>query len=146
MVHQFEMYYANEYLEEIAADFAAILNLNYDEKDVEAASKERDRCSLKNLLLLKREGCLLCIDCNDRDFIMPLVVICQDNDADKMKAAMLKWDNKIREEYYQKLTEEIVDVYHVKDGTTLLSEIEGFYHIAIFDKEEIGVKSKIWPS
>lgn len=33
-------------------DFATILNLNYDEKDVEAALKERDRCSLKNLLLL----------------------------------------------------------------------------------------------
>lgn len=146
MVHQFEMYYSNEYLEEIVADFAAILNLNYDEKDVEAASKERDRCSLKNLLLLKREGCLLCIDCNDRDFIMPLVVICQDNDADQMKAAMLKWDNKIREEYYQKLTEEIVDVYHVKDGTTLLSEIESFYHIAICYKEEISVKSKTSPS
>lgn len=55
-------------------------------------------------------------------------------------------DNKIREEYYQKLTEEIVDVYHVKDGTTLLSEIEGFYHIAIFDQKEVCVKSKISPS
>lgn len=136
MLHQFEMYYANEYLEEIVADIAAILNLNYDEKDVEAASKERDRCSLKNLLLLKRDGCLLCIDCNDRDFIMPLVVICQDNDVDQIKVAMLKWDNKIRDEYYQKLTEEIVDVYHVKDGTTLLSEIERFYHIIICDQEE----------
>lgn len=47
MIHQFEMYYANEYLEEIVEDLAAVLGLTYDEKDVEAASKERDRCSLK---------------------------------------------------------------------------------------------------
>ena len=65
---------------------------------------------------------------------MPLVVICQDNDADKIKAAMLEWDNKMRDEYYQELTEEIVDVYNVKDGSTLLSEIESFYHISIFDE------------
>ena len=134
MIHQFEMYYANEYLEEIVADFAAVLSLKYDEKDVEIASKERDRCSLKNIFILKREGCLLCIDCNDRDFIMPLVVICQDSDIDKIKAVMLEWDNKMREEYYQELTEEIVDVYNITDGSTLLSEIESFYHISIYNQ------------
>lgn len=141
MIHQFEMYYANEYLEEIVADFAAVLDLAYDEKDVEAASAERDRCSLKNIFILKREGCILCIDCNDRDFIMPLVVMCQDSDADKIKPLMLAWDNKMREEYDQKLTKEIVDVYHVKDGSTLLSEIETFYHISIYDKF-INIKEK----
>ena len=134
MIHQFEMYYANEYLEEIVADFAAVLSLKYDEKDVEIASKERDRCSLKNIFILKREGCLLCIDCNDRDFIMPLVVICQDSDIDKIKAVMLEWDNKMREEYYQELTEEIVDVYNITDGSTLRSEIESFYHISIYNQ------------
>ena len=134
MIHQFEMYYANEYLEEIVADLAAVLSLKYDEKDVEIASKERDRCSLKNIFILKREGCLLCIDCNDRDFIMPLVVICQDSDIDKIKAVMLEWDNKMREEYYQELTEEIVDVYNITNGSTLLSEIESFYHISIYNQ------------
>ena len=133
MIHQFEMYYENEYLEEIVSDLTAVLGLTYDEKDVEAASKERDRCSLKNIIILKREDCLLCIDCNDRDFIMPLVVMCQDSDVDQIKSLMLAWDNKMREEYYQKLTEEIVDVYNVKDGSTLLSEIESFYHISIYD-------------
>lgn len=76
----------------------------------------------------------MCVDCNARDFIMPLVVMCQDSDVDQIKPLMLAWDNKMREEYYQKLTEEIVDVYNVKDGSTLLSEIESFYHISIYDK------------
>lgn len=138
MIHQFEMYYANEYLEEIVADLAAVLGLTYDEKDVEAASKERDRCSFKNIFILKREDSFLCIDCNDRDFIMPLVVMCQDSDVDQIKPLMLAWDNKMREEYYQKLTEEIVDVYNVKDGSTLLSEIESFYHISISRQFQMG--------
>ena len=129
MVHQYEMYFTNEYLEEIVADFAAALNLKYDEKDVETASKSMSVRGLENLLILKRDRCFMCIDCNARDFIMPLVVMCQDSDADRIKPLMLAWDNKMREEYYQKLTAEIVDVYQVKDGSTLLSEIESFYHI-----------------
>lgn len=134
MVHQYEMYFTNEYLEEIVADFAAVLNLKYDEKDLEAASEERNMRSLNNLFVMKRDGCFLCIDCNDRDYIFPLVVRCQDNDADRIKESMLRWDNKIREEYYQELTREIEDVYHVNDGSTLLSQIERIYHISIYDK------------
>lgn len=134
MIHQFEIYYANEYLEEIVADFAAALNLKYDEKDVEIASKSMSVRGLESLLILKRDGCFMCVDCNARDFIMPLVVMCQDSDVDQIKPLMLAWDNKMREEYYQKLTGEIVDVYNVKDGSTLLSEIESFYHISIYDK------------
>ncbi len=98
MVHQYEMYFTNEYLEEIVADFATVLNLKYDEKDLVAASEERSMRSLNNIFVIKREGCFLCIDCNDRDYIFPLIVRCQDNDADKIKESMLNWDNKIREE------------------------------------------------
>lgn len=134
MVHQYEMYFTNEYLEEIVADFAMILKLKYHEKDLETASEEQNMRSLNNIFVIKREGCFLCIDCNDRDYIFPLVVRCQDNDADKIKESMLKWDNKIREEYYQELTEEIDDVYNVNDGSTLLSQIERIYHISIYDE------------
>ena len=134
MIHQYEMYFTNEYLEEIVEDFASVLKLKYDVKDVETASEERDTHSLKNIFVIKREGCFLCIDCNDRDYIFPLVVRCQDSDADKIKAAMLKWDNKMREEYYQELTEEIEDVYNVNDGSTILSQIERVYRISIYDE------------
>ena len=47
---------------------------------------------------------------------------------------MLKWDNKMREEYYQELTEEIEDVYNVNDGSTILSQIERVYRISIYDE------------
>ena len=92
MVHQYEMYFTNEYLEEIVADFAAALNLKYDEKDVETASKSMSVRGLENLLILKRDRCFMCIDCNARDFIMPLVVMCQDSDADRIKPLMLAWE------------------------------------------------------
>ena len=128
------MYFTNEYLEELVEVFASILNLKYDEKDVEIASTSLSVHGLENVLLIKGANCLLCIDCNARDYICPLVIMCQDNDADKIKAAMLEWDNKIREEYYQKRREEIVDVYNVKDGSTMLSEIERFYNISIHDE------------
>ena len=134
MVHQYEMYFTNEYLEELVEVFASILNSKYDEKDVEIASTSLSVHGLENVLLIKGAGCVLCIDCNARDYICPLVVMCQDNDADKIKAAMLEWDNKIREEYYQKRREEIVDVYNVMDGSTMLSEIERFYNISIHDE------------
>ena len=133
MVHQFEMYFTNEYLEELVADFAAVLNLEYDEKDVEIASESLSVHGLENVLLLKRTGCLLCIDCNARDYICPLVVICQDNDADKIKAAMLEWDNKIRKEYGQKSREEVINVYY-KNNRTLLRQIEEYYNISIHDE------------
>ena len=71
----------------------------------------------------------MCIDCNARDFIMPLVVICQDNDADKIKAAMLKWDNKIREEYYQELTEETALYNFLQNLKIKKHTISSFYCI-----------------
>ena len=87
------------------------MELHIEKKDINVAMQERDRNSLNNLLLLKSELGCICIDCNDKDWIFPLVVICQDGVAAKIKQIMLKWDNLIREEYGQKLTEEICNVY-----------------------------------
>lgn len=124
---QYEMYFTNEYVEEILDDFASILKVHYKQQDIDAAMQERDRNSLNNLLLLKSELGCICIDCNDKDWIYPLIVICQDGVAAKIKEIMLKWDNLIRNEYRQKLTEEICNVYGKTQ--TLLSDIEGYYGI-----------------
>lgn len=132
MVYQFEMWFANEYIEEVVADFAAVLNLEYDRKDIDTAMEDLSN-GIKNVLMIKREGCLLCIDCNAKDYIIPLVVICQDNEEDKIKAAMLEWDNKIRKVYGQKLREEVINVYY-KNNRTLLRQIEEYYKISIHDE------------
>ena len=132
MVYQFEMWFANEYIEEVVADFAAVLNLEYDKKDIDTAMEDLSN-GIKNVLMIKREGCLLCIDCNAKDYIIPLVVICQDNEEDQIKAAMLEWDNKIRKEYGQKLREEVINVYY-KNNRTLLRQIEEYYKISIHDE------------
>lgn len=133
MIYQFEMWFTNEYVEDLVTDFAKILKLEYEKKDIDKAMGERDGYSLNNLLLIRGEGCLLCIDCNDRDYIFPLVAICQENVAEELNIAMLEWDNKIRKQYVQKPREKIVNVYY-EDRGTLLRQIEEFYSISIHDE------------
>ena len=126
---QYEMYFTNEYLEDIINDLAVIMELNVEKKVIDAAMQERDKSSLNNLLLLKNESGCICIDCNDNDWIFPLFVKCQERVADKIKAIMIKWDNLIRAEYGQKLTEDICDVYGKEP--TLLDSIEKYYGMQI---------------
>ena len=124
---QYEMCFTNEYVEEILDDLAVIMDLHPDKKDIDAAMQERDKRSLNNLLILKSELGCICIDCNDKDWIFPLIVICQDGVAEKVKEIMLKWDNLIRKEYGQKITEDICNVYG--KNQTLLSTVEKYYGI-----------------
>ena len=126
---QYEMYFTNEYIEEILSDLAVIMELHFEQKDIDAAMQERDKKSLNNLLILKNESGYICIDCNDMDWIFPLVVICQEGVADKIKRIMLRWDNLIRKEYGQDLTEDICNVYGKEQ--TMLSNLENYYGIAI---------------
>ena len=115
------------------AVFAKILNIEYDEKDVETAMEEISMYDIKNLLLIKGDDCMLCVDCNYDDYIVPLVVICQEKAADEIRAAMLEWDNKIRKEYGQEPREVVMNVFY-KDNRTLLRRIEAFYHISLHDE------------
>jgi len=122
---QFEMYFTNEYIEEIVCDLANVMELVVEKQNIVVAMQERDKNSPNNLYVLKGNNNTICIDCNDRDWIFPLVVKCQEDDADVIKAVMLKWDNLIREEYGQEPTEDIYNVYGNKN--TLLNSIEEYY-------------------
>lgn len=133
MIYQYEMWFTNEYVEEVVEVFAGILNLKYDEKDVEIAMEEISMYDIKNLLLIKGDGCMLCVDCNYDDYIVPLVVICQEKAADEIRTAMFEWDNKIRKEYGQEPRKEVMNVFY-KDNRTLLRRIEEFYKISIHDE------------
>lgn len=126
---QYEMYFTNEYIEEILYDLVEILELHVKKKDIDAAMQERNRNSQNNLLLLKSELGCICIDCNDKDWIFPLVVRCQERVADKIKEIMLKWDSLLREEYGQKIADDLINVYG--QTQTLLSNIEAYYGITI---------------
>ena len=126
---QYEMYFTNEYIEEIVYDLAGEMELEVVEKDIETAMQERDKYSESNLYTLRKENNLICIDCNDNDWIYPLVVQCHEAKADAVKKIMLKWDNLIREEYGQELTIDIQNVYG-KDFT-LLRNIEKYYNTRI---------------
>ena len=122
---QYEMYFTNEYVEEIIHELADIMKVNVNEKDIAVAMQERDKNSPNNLYILRENENVICIDCNDKDWIFPLVVKCQEIDADAVKATMLKWDNLIREEYGQELTDDIHNVYGKKN--TLLNSIAEYY-------------------
>lgn len=122
---QYEMYFTNEYIEEIVYELADIMKIDVEKKEMMAAMQERDKNSLNNVYILKKDDNIICIDCNDKDWIYPLVVKCQEVDADVVKATMLKWDNLIRKEYGQELTVDIDNVYAKPD--TLLNSIEKYY-------------------
>lgn len=126
---QYEMYFTNEYIEEIVYELANEMELEVVEKDIEIAMQEKNKYSLSNIYTLRKGNKLICIDCNDNDWIYPLVVQCREAEADAIKKIMLKWDNFIREEYGQELTVDIQNVYG-KDFT-LLRNIEKYYNTKI---------------
>lgn len=122
---QYEMYFTNEYVEEILHDLMSIIKIDVKKKDIEVAMQEKDKNSQNNLLIFEKNGNLVCIDCNDRNWIFPLVVRCQEEYANAIKEIMLKWDNLIREEYGQELTNDMQNVYGMEK--TLLNSIEEYY-------------------
>ena len=126
---QFEMYFTNEYIKEILTDLANAMKLYFQEVDMKKAMQERDKQSSNNILLVKEGERFICIDCNDKDWIFPLIVRCDENEAQKLKKIMLKWDNLIREEYDQELTSDILNVYKKDDN--LLKRIEKYYNISL---------------
>lgn len=132
---QYEMYFTNEYIEEIVHELANIMKLNVKEDGIKAAMQERDKNSPNNLYILGKKENIIYIDCNDRDWVFPLVVKCQEKDSEAVRAVMLKWDNLIREEYGQELSDDIPNVYG-KDNT-LLNSINRYYYNTISKGFEI---------
>lgn len=126
---QYEMYFTNEYIEEIMFDLTSILGLPYDAGQIACAMEEKDLCSKQNVIILQNDSCLLCVDCMVVDYIYPLIVRCPASLAHKVNQKMMEWDRKIRLEYDQEITSEIPDVYGNRQ--TLLQCILEFYHLSL---------------
>lgn len=126
---QYEMCFTNEYTEEIIVDLAREMHLPYLREDFLIAWNERDTHSPKNLFMIKDKARFICINCNDRDWIFSLVVVCDESEADTIKKVMLNWDNMIREEYNQELTEDLQNLYGQDD--TFLKHMEKFYNVKL---------------
>lgn len=126
---QFEMYFTNEYTKEILAGLAEAMGLPFKEADVERAMRESDAQSSGNILLIKGGQRFICVDCNNKDWIFPLIVRCDEREGKRVKEMMEKWDDRIRAEYGQELSGGIPDVYGADDH--LLKQIERYYHISL---------------
>ena len=127
MVYQFEMWFANDVYDEddLMEDFAEILDLIDDEEDI---------IQQKNYVeFIKGEGRFVCVDYSSGDYILPLVVLCLDNYAEKVRAAMLEWDNACRKIHGQKLRKTVTNVF-LSEGYTMLKEIEEKNHFSIHDE------------
>ena len=111
---QYEMYIANEYTETIVDELSRITLIQFDEAILNSAIKETDKNSKNNLYVINNGDNKLIIDCNNRDYIYALIYLVEDRFAIKAREIMLKWDNKIREEYGQDLIEE-EKMYLVKE-------------------------------
>lgn len=124
---QYQISFAGEYLKDIVYDLADILKLDVVEEDIDAAVDERDHSSPNNIYILRDEDSCICADCNDRDWLLGITVLCREKDADQVKAALLKWDNISRRAYGQVLKEDLTNVYGKKD--TELDFMESYYNI-----------------
>ena len=69
----------------IIKKFARILDLIDDEEDIEDILQKKAYINF-----VSGEGRFVCIDYSRGDYMMPLVVICLDNYAEKVRAAMFE--------------------------------------------------------
>ncbi|MEH2954616.1 hypothetical protein VV089_16775 [Candidatus Merdisoma sp. JLR.KK011] len=51
-----------------------VMSLHIEETRIEKAIREKDKNSQNNLFFLKENGQFICVDCNDNDWIFPLVI------------------------------------------------------------------------
>ena len=130
MVYQFEMVFPNDVYDEytLMEKFARILDLIDDEEDIEDTLQEQ-----VYIKFVRGEGRFVCVDYSSGDYIMPLVVICLDDYAEKVRAAMFELDNECRRRYGQKPRISVENDFH-NEGYTLLKEIEKDNDISIHDK------------
>ena len=126
---QYEICFANEFAEEVIMELTKEMQLPYLREDFLTAWNERNMRSPRNLYIARKKDRLICLDCNDRDWLFTLVVICNENEAESIKRIILEWDNRSREEYGQKLTKDLKNWYGVPDS--LLRIIEQEYHISL---------------
>lgn len=128
---QYEMYLTNEYFLEIVKDLSEIMKLEWDEKQALQAFCYDAQEKIKNLFISYGEGRqdFICVDCDNKDWLYPLVVRCSDTQQEQVNQKMLQWDNQMREEYGQELTIQIKNSYSSED--TLLKRIETKYAISI---------------
>lgn len=128
---QYEICIANEYAEDVIMELTKAMQLPYLREDFLTAWNERNKRSSRNLYITRKKDRLICLDCNDRDWLFTLVVICNENEAEFIKRIILKWDNRCREEYGQELTKELKNCYGAPDSLMRITEQE--YHISLME-------------
>lgn len=128
---QYEMYLTNEYFLEIVKDLSEIMKLEWDEKQARQAFYYDGQGTMKNLFISYGEDrqYFICVDCDNKDWLYPLVVRCSKAQKEQINQKMLQWDNQMREEYGQELTVQIKNSYGHED--TLLKRMETKYAIRI---------------
>ena len=124
---QYEMYFTNEYTEEIISDLCNIMKLPYSDEKVNKAMSEKDIYSKDNLLIIQNEECFICTNCSNIDYIYPLIIRCPDVLSEAVNQCMFTWDQQIRLEYCQEPSKGIPNVYG--NDNTLLKYLEDVYQM-----------------
>ncbi|MBA4538763.1 hypothetical protein H1Z61_16925 [Bacillus aquiflavi] len=133
-MRQYEMYFTNEYLLEIMDDISTIMKIDYDREKLLKSYESENIGNIDNLFVARDANnpeYFICVDCDNKDWIYPLVVRCSEKQQDCVNKCMLQWDNNIREEYGQELTERINNSFGNGNKDTLLKRIELKYDVKI---------------
>ena len=126
----YEITFANEYTEDVLKEVSIVMDLHYNNEDLKKCISERNMRSINNLFTLKSNKKMVCIDCNDRDWLFLICIISNENEAVKVKEVLLKWDNISREEYSQQLRNDLDNEYY--NPNSYLKQIEKFYNIRLW--------------
>ncbi len=125
---QYEICFTNEYTQEIIEDLAREMHLPYSHDAILRAINERDMHSPQNVVFIGEKERFICVDCNDKDWIYPIVVRCTEKEAIKIKNILLQWDTAIRIEYNQQLQDDLEN--RLGKEYSWINHIESFYNIS----------------
>lgn len=74
-MEQYEMYFTNEYTEDIATELVSKMSIKFDKNKLIEAIEENDITSVNNIFFAQNGENKLIIDCNNRDWIYSLVAL-----------------------------------------------------------------------
>lgn len=100
-----------EFLEDVIAELASILEMDINFKIIEDAAMNDGEPNPDCVCIFRKNNSFVLVDVRNIDILKGLVVRCEEHVADDAKKTILKWDKIARERYHQEVRVELDDEY-----------------------------------
>lgn len=126
---QFENCIPGEYLKNLVLEISKVMGISIDFDDIVKTSNNDGEPGPQCLCIFKKDESFILVDVRNIDYVMSIVIRCEDSISDKVKAIMLKWDIVARKRYHQEIRRGIEDRYGQE--ISLLNDIIRIHKISI---------------